>query len=118
MQGPVVAMLIILASLGGHSNENENVDLPPAIDDTATERYAEPVVLPVNPSYVAEAYNAGYAPRHSVGHILHETLVSFFLGHDDDVMTAQQIEAAVNAGAYSGLPAYPPSAVLSFEGPR
>jgi len=118
MQGTVVTMLMILAGLGNHNKENDNVDLPPALNDSANQRYADPVAPPVYPPNVAGAFNAGYAPSHSVGHVLHETLISFFLGHDDDVMTEKDIESALHAGAYSGLNDYPPSAVLSFEGPR
>jgi hypothetical protein len=118
MQGTVVTMLLILGGLGSHSKENDDVKLPPALNDDAVMGDAKPIAMPVYPQYAPPLINAGPAPGHSCGYVLHQTLISFFLGHDDDVMTAKEIEAALHAGAYSGLNDYPPSAVLSFEGPR
>jgi hypothetical protein len=118
MQGTVVTMLMILAGLGTHNKESDDVDPPPAPNVSAIQGDADPVTAPVYPPSGAGAYGAGYNPSHSVGRVVHQTIVSFFLGHDDDVMTEKEIESAMHAGAYSGLDDYPPSAVLSFEGPR
>jgi hypothetical protein len=134
MQGTVVAMLMVLAGLG--SSNKENVDqeplpgytdsatpadpqllAPPVSADSAAPADSKPALPPVYAPYDAGPYNSGYAPSHSVGHILYETLYSFCHGHDDDVMTAKEIESAFYSGTYPGLYDYPPSAVLSPDAP-
>jgi hypothetical protein len=118
MQGALVSMLMILTGLSSYSEKNDDDDLPPAVSATAVQGSAEPAAPVVYPQYVAVPYNAGYAPSHSIGRVVHQTIVSFFHGHDDDVMTAKEIESAFYSGAYSGLNDYPPSAVLSSDAPR
>jgi hypothetical protein len=118
MQGTLVTILVILAGLGSQNNENGGSNLPPALNDSAIQRDADSIAPPVHPPYGAGDYGAGFAPGDSVGRVMHQTIVSFFLGHDDDVMTEKEIESAVHAGAYSGVNDSPRSAVLSFEGPR
>jgi len=125
MQATVVAVLMTLASLGCYNKEDDEINPAPVASASSMEadpspetNAVAPMVYP--PPYFAGVSSGGYAqdPSHSIGHILHETLYSFCHGHDDDVMTAKEIESAFYSGAYPGLYDYPPSAVLSFEAPR
>jgi hypothetical protein len=118
-------MLMTLASLGCYNKEDDEINPAPAYSASSIEGYPTPgtnAVAPMvyPPPYFTGPYSGGYAanPDHSVGHIFLETLYSFCHGHDDDVMTAKEIESAFYSGAYSGLNDNPPSAVLNFEGPR
>ena len=118
MQATLITMLMIFAGVSSHNEGNDDVDLPSAVVAPPIERSVEPVPPSELPPRVAMPYNTGYDPGHSIGRLVHQTIVSFFLGHDDDVMTAEEIEAAFQAGAYSGQSDYPRSAVLSFDVPR
>jgi hypothetical protein len=141
MQGTVVAMLMILAGLGSSNKDNDGIEPSPGYSDSATRGETAPVapaaeapstpgpdgaagfVQPVAPPgyapYPAGPSHNGYHPSGtSIAHVFYETLYSFCHGHDDDVMTAKEIEAAFYSGAYSGLNDYSPAAVLSPDAPR
>ncbi|MGO9463798.1 MAG: hypothetical protein ACLQIB_31875 [Isosphaeraceae bacterium] len=128
MHATVVTMLMTLASLGCYNKEDDEVNAAPAVSASPMEgdlgpdanagAIAAPMVDP--PPNFAGPPPVSHAPGpdHSVGHIFYETLYSFFHGHDDDVMTAKEIESAFYSGAYSGVNEYSPSAVLSSDAPR
>jgi len=125
MKGTLVTMLMTLAGLGCYNREDDEINAAPAFSASNVAGYANPETDGVAPMVYPPPYFAGPAPggygpdqNHSVGHIFYETLYSFCHGHDDDVMTAKEIEAAFYSGAYPGLNDYPPSAVLSSDAPR
>ncbi len=125
MQITVVTLLMTLAGLGCYNKEDDEIHPSPAVSAPNPEAAPSPDTSAVAPMVYPPAYYAGgssgeYAPEpsHSIGYILHETLYSFCHGHDDDVMTAKEIESAFYSGNYPGLYDDPPSAVLNFEGPR
>jgi hypothetical protein len=141
MQGPVVAMLMILAGIGVSNKETDEPQRPPALNGSASPEEAlapapaplpspvAPAAVPVEPqaggaippvyaAYGGPPVNPGYEPGHSIGEVIHKTVYSFFCGHDPDVMTAKEIEAAFYSGTYPGIYESPPSAVLSQDAPR
>jgi len=131
MQGTVVTMLLILAGLGTQNKENEAIEPLLGYSDSATQAQDQTVALPARTEsevqgalllayaspYPPSPQDAGHGHSDSIGHIFHETLYSFCHGHDDDVMTAKQIETAFYSGAYSAGEYYP-SAVLSPDAPH
>ncbi len=123
MQGTVVAVLMALAGLGCYNKEDHEIDPAPldsasgikALPNPSTDAVA-PIVYP--PPFVGGPPSDGHDLGRPLGQVVHQTIVSFFLGRDDDVMTAKEIESAFYSGAYSSLYDYAPSSVLSPDAPR
>jgi hypothetical protein len=123
VQATVLLMWAALSSLGCDIPTGGDVPKAPALGGARQTQApaSEPAPAPT-PAVAAFSYPANFGEtgraEHSIGAVLHATVMSFFCGHDD-VRTAQEIESATYAGAYSGQSGYPPSlaATLTWSEP-